>query len=92
VVPKSAVLDANAASAEHLIMPLFEVQMVASKTFYVEAATQDEALQLSEDETDACGTEYEYEFDEATAKELPEAMAVVVRQRRPGKVLNRAEA
>ena len=72
-------------------MPLFKVHMDASKTFFVEADTVEQAEEIVDNEDEASeGMTYDYECDGYTVKELREDEADAIRQRRPNRILNRA--
>jgi len=62
-------------------MALFRIIATASKTFYVEAASKDAAIDIAEEEL-VSGGEYDWEPVDADTEELDESRANHIRETR----------
>lgn len=68
---------------------LIEITIVAFKTFYVEAESEDDALShpAVDDETRFSFGDFDWEHDETTAKEMDEKAAAHIRTHHPKKIV-----
>ena len=67
-------------------MNLFKIHAVAEKTFYVEADTEEQALELSDEECESRNA-FGWNFLQSSAEKVSAARASLVRERRAKMIL-----
>lgn len=76
---------------------LYEVTVIAYKSFFIEADNEDDALcsEALEDETDPsfrCGNKFDWEHDSTDIKEVDPKQAERIRAQRPEQIISYKES